>query len=89
MRYYLIDTAIEKAADDSEISTQTISVFGDPTKADEENKNAAIIAFHNSIAYKMQVEAVKSALIVIINEFGGIEKSEKYIAYVEPEPEEE
>lgn len=74
MTYYLLDTAMEKGANGEIVKTQAVYAH--------DNLNAAIIAFHDTMSYKRKVDTVLSALAIVINENGGIEKSEKFVREV-------
>ena len=73
MKYYLLDTSINKDG----TNAQGVFIHDD--------LKSALIAFHDTISYKMKTDTVASALVMVVNEMGGIEKSEKYIAAEETE----
>lgn len=77
MKYYLIDTCVLKDG----TNPVAIMAYAD--------KNQAISAWHYTMSSKMANENVVSAYVAVINEFGAVEKKERYDAVIEPEPEPE
>lgn len=53
-----------------------------------DSKDKAVAVFHQKMASGMQNQNLKSVLNMVINEHGGTEIREYWIAPVEPEPEE-
>ena len=76
MKYYLVKLVTNTAGQDA----PTIAVYPD--------KNAALVAYHNSLAAYHNAEDVYYAVVEIINEYGNCENKEIVDHRPAPEPEE-
>ena len=77
MMYYEIEIQVNKAGEESK------GMYS------YDSKDKAVAVFHQKMASGMQNANLKSVLNMVINEHGGTEVREFWMAPVEPEPEPE
>lgn len=78
-KFYVVEISVKK--DNPEKEIPGIYAYDD--------MNTAIGTFHSKLGSAMKSDTFVSELVMVINDYGSVIKTEKYVAPVEPEPQPE